>query len=179
MAKPVGPVKDGLIIGIIGYASVAILYAIFDFLAARGFLYTVDLLGKVMFRGLNDPAVLTLPMEPDLTAIFWYNSFHLIASLIIGFIVIGFIDLTERQPVRAQFVLFILILGFIVTVFTVSFLTSEISDLLPLWSILIANILAVISAGYYLIKRHPGIGPHLIYWLSKITFFPFINKSSS
>jgi len=172
-------IKEGLIVGIIGYASVAILYAIFDLLAARGLLFTVDLLGKALFRGLLDPAVLTLPIELDMTAIFWYNVFHLIVSLIIGLIIIGFVDYTERQPARAPFVLFSLFVGFVLTVVVVSLLTSSFHQLLPWWSIIVANIVAVIPAGFYLLKKHPGIGPHLLFLLAKITTFPFKNKPSS
>ena len=47
-------IRDGLIVGLIAYASVAAFYAVFDLLAARGALYTVDLLGKsVKYSLLN------------------------------------------------------------------------------------------------------------------------------
>ena len=108
MRKSIGTIREGIAVGLIGYASVALLYATFDFLATRGALYTVDLLGKAVFRGLSDPAVLTLPIELDFTAIFWYNGVHLILSLIIGLIVIKLINLVELQPARAQIILFAL-----------------------------------------------------------------------
>ena len=62
-------VREGLVVGIIGYAAVAVFYAVFDFLAARGGLYTVNLLGRAVFRGLRDPAVLQLPLPADPGAI--------------------------------------------------------------------------------------------------------------
>jgi len=169
-------IKEGLIIGFIGYASVAVLYAVFDIIAARGFLFTVDILGKALFRNLLDPAVLATPTAMDLEAIFWYNIFHLVTALVIGLIVISFVDLTDREPSQGQFILFTLFLGFVVTVVLVSFLTSPISEFLPWWSVIAANIVSVISASYYLFKKHPGIGPHLLYLLAKITAFPFKNK---
>lgn len=172
-------IKDGLITGIIGYATVAILYVFFDFLAARGFLYTVNLLGRTLFMGLRDPAVLLSPIELNMMAIFLYNSLHLIIALIIGMIVIGLVDFTERQPAQAQRILFILIIGFIVTVACVGFLTSSIRPLLPWWSIVIANMLSVILAGIYLIKKHPGIGPPLILLMAKLMIFPYRKKPSS
>ncbi len=72
--------------GIIGYASVAAFYSAFDLLAVRGALYTVDLLGKSVFKGLRDPAVLVFPIQLDVTAIAWYNGLHLLISLTIGLI---------------------------------------------------------------------------------------------
>jgi len=62
-------IRQGLVVGLIGYASVAALYAAFDFIAARGVFYTVNLLGKSVFEGLRDTAVLGLPMQLDVTAI--------------------------------------------------------------------------------------------------------------
>ncbi len=42
MTQSVRTIRDGLVVGIIGYTSVALLYALFDFFATRGFLYTVE-----------------------------------------------------------------------------------------------------------------------------------------
>ncbi len=65
MAPSFRVVRDGLVVGVIAYVAVAAFYAIFDVLAARGSLYTLDLLGKAVFRGLRDPSVLETPMQPD------------------------------------------------------------------------------------------------------------------
>jgi len=169
-------IKEGLIIGLIGYATVALLYVLFDLLTARGFLYTVDLLGKAMFRELPEAVFLAAPASLDMLAIFYYNAFHLVISLVIGLIIISFVDYTDNQPAQGQFVLFTLFVGFVLTVVLVAFLTSPISSLLPWWSIVIANLLSVVAAAWYLLKKHPGIGPHLIYLLARITTFPFKNK---
>jgi hypothetical protein len=157
MSRSFQVLREGLILGLIGYASVALLYTIFDFLAVRGFLFTVDLLGKAMFRGLKDPSVLVLPIQIDITVIFWYNMFHLIISLIIGLIITGLIYLFEKNPGAKYYILYILTFGLVFTIFAVSFLTTTIRGLLPLWSIILANIFAVILAGSYLIKKHPGL----------------------
>ena len=68
--------KDGVIVGLIAYAAVAAFYAAFDLLAARGTLFTVNVLGQAVFRGLRDPSVLQLPMATDMSAVFWYNAVH-------------------------------------------------------------------------------------------------------
>jgi hypothetical protein len=169
-------VKEGLVIGLIGYATVALLYAVFDLVSGHGFLFTVNLLGKALFSGFLNLSELTAPLQLDMTVIFWYNAFHLLTALVIGLLVISFIELTDRQPSQGQFVLFILFLGFVFTVVAVGFLTSPISMFIPWWSIVIANLASVIAASYYLFKKHPGIGPHLLYLLAKITALPFKNK---
>jgi len=156
MALASRTIRQGLIVGLIGYASVAALYAAFDFFAARGALYTVNLLGKSVFDGLRDPAVLGLPMQLDTTAIVWYSGLHLLISLIIGLIVTGLVEQAERQPSQAPLVLFTIMAGFVVTIIAVGLLTAPIRPLLPWWSIVVANTIAVLLAGGYLLHKRPG-----------------------
>lgn len=152
-----GTVRDGLIVGLIGYASVALFYSGFDVLAARDPLYTVDLLGKAVFRGLRDPGVLLFPLPLDGMAIFLYNALHLVIALVIGIIVTALAGEAERHPGRAPLVLFTLIAGFVVTVAFVGLLTTPMRPVLPWWSIMVANALAVIVAGSYLVRKRPRL----------------------
>jgi len=154
--------RDGLIVGLIGFVSVAVFYAVFDVLAARGSLYTVDLLGKSVFRGLRDTSVLGLPMQLDMTAIALYSGLHLVLSLVIGQIVTGVVGFAERQPARAALALLVIIAGFVVTIFAVGVLTVPIRPLLPWWSIVVANMFAVLFAGAYLIRKRPGTWSRLV-----------------
>jgi hypothetical protein len=147
--------KEGLIVGFIAYAAVAAFYGAFDVLAARGPLYTVNLLGKVVFRGLRDPAVLQFPLALDATVIFWYNAFHLVVSLAIGLVVTSLVFRAARRFEDAPMILSVIVAGFVATVFAVGFLTAGIRPLLPWWSILIANVLATIAGGVYLMWRYP------------------------
>ena len=80
-------VRDGIVVGLIGYVSVAAWYSVFDLLAARRTLYTVNLLGEAVFRGLRDPGVLQYPIHLDMPAIFLYNALHLVIALAVGLIV--------------------------------------------------------------------------------------------
>ena len=139
--------------GLIAYATVAIFYSGFDLLAARGTLFTVDMLGKAVFRGLRDPSVLLFPQRLDLAAIFWYNGLHLIASLVVGLIVTFLVAHAERHPARARAVALAVFTGGALTVVTIGTLTEGMRSVLPWWSIIVANVLAAILAGFYLIVR--------------------------
>ena len=150
-----GTVRDGLVVGLIGYASVALFYSGFDVLAARDTLYTVDLLGKAVFRGLRDPGVLLFPLPLDGTAIFLYNAFHLVMAVVIGLVVTALASDAERHPGRARLVMFTLIAGFVVTIAIVGLLTAPMRPVLPWWSIVVANALAVVVAGLYLVRQRP------------------------
>ena len=153
--------RDGIVVGLIAYAAVAVFYSAFDLLAARGTLFTVDLLGKSVFRGLRDPSVLDLPIQPDMTAIFWYNGLHLVLSLAIGLIVTGLVEHAEQHPPRARLMLFAVVAGFVVTILGVGMLTTPMRPVLPWWSIVVANGSATLLAGLYLLRKRPGVWGHL------------------
>ena len=150
-------VRDGLVVGLIGYAAVAIFYIAFDLLAARGTLFTINLLGQAVFRGLRDQGVLNFPLALDMTAIVAYNALHLVIALAIGLVVAGLVDFAERNPARRDTVRFVIIVGFFVTVAAVGGLTAPMRPLLPWWSIVVANALATALAGTYFVSRHPGL----------------------
>jgi hypothetical protein len=149
--------REGLVVGLIGYASVAIFYSAFDLLAGRGTLYTVDLLGKAVFRGLRDPSVLLFPIPIDAAAVFWYNAMHFVIALAIGLLVTFLVGHAEARPARAYQVLALLVGGFAVTVAAVGMLTTSVRSVLPWWSIVVANALATAAAGSYLLQRRPGL----------------------
>lgn len=150
-------IRDGLVVGVIAYAAVALFYSAFDFLAARGTLYTVDLLGRALFRGLRDPSILMFSLDRDPTAIFLYNAFHLVMSLGIGLVVTSLIEHAERHPSQALVVVIMIIAGGVLTVFGVAYLTESMRQVLPWWSIIVANTLAALLAGLYLVRRHPSL----------------------
>ena len=150
-----GILRDGLVVGLIGYASVALFYTGFDVLAARDPLYTVDLLGKAVFKGLRDPGVLLFPLPLDGTAVFLYNAFHLMAAVVIGIVVTALAGQAERHPGRSPLVLVTLIAGFVATIAIVGLLTAPMRPVLPWWSIAVANALAVLVAGAYLVRQRP------------------------
>jgi hypothetical protein len=149
--------RDGIAVGLIAYAAVAAFYALFDFLAARGGLYTVNLLGLAVFRGVRDPGVSMLPIPLDGTAIFWYNALHFVASLAIGLFVTRLVDQAETNPAQRTAILFVIVAGFVVTVFAVGVLSAPIRPVLPWWSIVVANAAAAALAGWYLLRRRPGL----------------------
>ena len=157
MQRTTATYRDGLVVGLIAYASVAAFYSIFDGLAARGALFTGDLLGKAVFRGLRDPSVLQYPIQPDVTAMLLYNAVHLVISLAIGLIVVRLVGEAERRPARALPVLFVIVAGFVVTVAVVGYLTEPMRAVMPWWTIVAANGFATLFAGAYLLRRRPGV----------------------
>jgi len=154
-------VNDGIVVGVIGYAAVALFYSAFDLFASRGPLFTVNMLGKALFRGLRDPSVLMFPMQWDLSAILAYNALHLAVALVIGLVVTGLITVGENDPARRNLVRIVIIAGFLVTVSIVGALTTPIRPLLPMWSVVAANAFAMALGAVYLLRRRPGLWSQL------------------
>lgn len=150
-------------VGLIAYVAVAGFYGAFDIVAARGSLYTLNLLGQAVFRNLRDPAVLQQgPIAADSAAMLWYNALHLALSLVIGLIVTGLVAHGERHPSRGRLVALIIVAGFVVTIVGVGMFTGPLRELLPWWSIVVANSLSVVLASWYLVRRYPGIWGRLM-----------------
>ena len=150
-------VRDGIIVGLIGYATVAFFYSTFDVFAARDALHTVNVLGRVVFRGLRDASVLQFPVELDSGAILAYNALHLSLALGIGLVVASLVSFGDRTPQRRRSVRIVIATGFLVTVAIVGLLTAPIRPVLPWWSIVVANAVSTFFAALYLLDRRPGL----------------------
>lgn len=154
--------REGLSAGLIAAGCVAAFYAGFDQLAARGPLYTVNLLGLTLFRGVRDPAILQLPVSLDATAILGYTGLHLVLSLVIGVLVTRLIGQAEQHPPRGPRLLGVIVAGFAATILAIGYLSGPIRAVLPWWSIVVANSLAVVVVAGYLLRRHPGLAARML-----------------
>lgn len=150
-------VRDGIVVGLIGYATVAVFYSLFDLLAARDALHTVNMLGRAVFRGLRDPSVLRFPLSLDSGAIFEYNALHLALALVIGLIVVALVTVGDRSPERRRQVRLVILAGFVATVIVVGALTVPMRPLLPWWSIVAANALSAFFGAVYLLSKRPQL----------------------
>ena len=155
-------VREGIIVGLIGFAAVALFYAAFDFLAARGFLFTVNLLGEAVFFGLRDPGILGTPIAVNLNAVLLYTALHLVMALFIGIFVSWLAAHLEGPPSEMRLAALLIAAGFFVTIFGIGMVSSPIKRLLPWWSVVVANALAVLVAAAYLLRNHPGLGRRLL-----------------
>jgi hypothetical protein len=68
----------------------------------------------------------------------------------------------EGPPAQTRLALLVIVAGFFVTIFGIGMVSSPIKTLLPWWSVVVANILAVVVAGAYLLGRHPGLAKRLM-----------------
>ena len=157
MARTGRTVREGVVVGLLGYAAVAAFFTLFDLLAGRGPIFTLNLLGKVVFRGARDPAILQLPIPPDVGAMLLYNFLHLLVALSVGLFVACLVAKVESQPRRAYPALWVMLAGYGITVAVVAWLSRGIAPLLPLWTVVLVNTLAAVAGGTFLWRAHPGL----------------------
>lgn len=142
---------DGLFAGFIGYAAVAVTILLIDLLAGRPAFYTPAMLGHVLL-GISFPEAEITP-----AAVFVYNGVHLLVFLAIGYLVALVVAEVDLHPML-WYVGFFVMIGFVFAgVVVVSMLAGPASNRLPWAAILVANLVAVVSMGFYLTRSHPQL----------------------
>jgi hypothetical protein len=141
---------QGVICGLIGYGTVAILMAMMNVLAGRSPFFTAAAFGGALFYGLTDLASLRIWVGPVLA----YNGFHLLVFLVLG-IVSTFVTLwVERKPVFFYLALNgFLIVGFLVFGGFLMF-TQTIREAISPWALLTVSLIAAAAMAAYLLVTH-------------------------
>jgi hypothetical protein len=145
--------REGFVVGLIGAGVVALWFLVLD--AAMGrLLFTPAALGSVVFHGASDAAGVRL----DALAILGYTGLHLVAFGIAG---VGAAAIVAYAEDRRPYVLLGAVLLFVAleTLFigVVTLLAQWLLELIPWWSILVANVAAAAAMGAFLWRQHPAL----------------------
>ncbi|UCG74934.1 MAG: hypothetical protein JSV95_09265 [Gemmatimonadota bacterium] len=145
---------EGLVAGLIGYVTVAVVLGIVDLATGRSLFYTVATLGQAVFGGF-DPAAGEVAVTPG--HVFAYNGLHVLVFVGFGILVAWLVVETELHPV-IWYVAFMLLLGafFLATLFAAG-AGVALEGALPWWSVLLANVAAALAMGTYLHRAHPRL----------------------
>jgi hypothetical protein len=157
MTRSATDLREGLMLGLIAFVVVAGFYNAYDLIAARGPFHTVNLLGRSVFHGVRDAAQLAVPIPLDTRVIEGYNAVHLALSLGIGATVMWLVGRADRDRAHRPLMLLLVVGGYVATIAAVAWVSAPIRDVLPLWSIVAANTLAVSAGAGYIEHRRPGI----------------------
>ncbi len=144
---------QGMIAGLIGYATVAIVLAVVNVIAGRSPFYTAALLGGGVFYGVRDlSAVAVWP-----GAVLAYNGFHLLLFLALGMFAAWLAQIAERGPhLWYVGVTFFVLVAF--HVFGMMFLLPPaLRPVMLVWSALASGVLASALMALYLVMIHPMI----------------------
>lgn len=92
MPKLFATAKQGLIAGLIGFATVAVLMFIVDLAAGRPPLYSAAALGSALFSAASDPTQVTITAA----TVLGYSVVHLVVFLAFGLIAAALASLADR-----------------------------------------------------------------------------------
>jgi hypothetical protein len=145
--------REGLVAGVLGYATVVVYFVALNLIQGRSPFYTAALLGSNLFYGLESPADLTITAGPVIA----YNGVHLLGFVVVGGIMAWLAGLAERIPQGWYLVslLFLLVLahGFGLPLW----FDEPIRNELPLWHVVVATSIAAVVMGLYLLSAHPRL----------------------
>jgi hypothetical protein len=144
--------KESAVAGLIGAGVVAIWFLLLDLIGRYPFA-TPSLLGQVLLFGRTDPVV-TEPVWPAVAA---YTAAHVAAFWLFGMLATRLVVLAARSML-ALFALFVLVVTFEVFFYGIvlMFLAGT-EGVFPAWEVFVANTLALIAMGAYLLPRHPEV----------------------
>ncbi len=149
--------REGVIAGVIGAATVALWFLIYDAWRGKPF-FTPALLGTAIFYGVSRPS------QIDIAAglVIGYSIVHVLAFIGFGIVAACMMVASEREP--AIFIAFVsLFAAFEVLFFVVvRTLSQEILGALGWWAIFAGNLLASIGMLWFLVRGHPELPSTLI-----------------
>jgi len=149
-------VRDGLLVGLIAYGSVILVYTALDLVAARGPLFTVNLLGHAVLAGAAAVGV-DAATPVDVGAVALFSGVHLVLSLAIGVVVLQLIAFAEREQRQALVVVLALVSGFAITVAVVGWWSAPFREQFSWASIILANVVAVLLSVLFIVRRRPDV----------------------
>jgi hypothetical protein len=145
--------SQGLLAGLIGYAVVALIFAIANLIAGRSVFYTAALLGGSLFYGIHDPAKITVTAE----YVFAYNGAHLLVFLFFGLVSAWLAALSERFTQFWYVGLFFFLFVAFHIVAAMQALAIPVQQAISGWAIWTAGAAAATAMAAYLLAVHPRI----------------------
>lgn len=146
-------VREGLVVGLIGAVAVMAWFLAVDLVAGR-LLFTPAALGSVLFQGATSVA----EVQVDAVTILAYTGLHLAAFLLTGLIaagVVGFAEDLHAYVLLGAVLLFVTFETFFIGLLTI--VAQWLLEIIPWWSIALANLLAAAVMGAFLYRRHPKL----------------------
>ena len=145
--------REGLVVGLVGAAAVAVWFLLLDLVSGR-ILFTPAALGSIVFHGATGPG----DVEVNALVILGYTGLHLAAFLFTGIVAAGITALVEnRQPyfIFGAVLLFVTFETFFIGLVAIA--AQWLLEVIPWWSIAVANLIAAAAMGYYLWTQHPRL----------------------
>ncbi len=144
-------VREGAVAGLIGAATVAVWFLVFDVIQGRP-LETPAILWAGLVRGTATGAA----VSPGLGPVVAYTILHVLAFLAFGIVASALVAGAEREPAMLLALLIFFAAFEVFFLALVTFLARPVLGLIAWWAILIGNLLAAVSMlGYFFLGHRP------------------------
>jgi hypothetical protein len=143
--------RDGFVAGLIGYVTVALVFAVANLLAGRSAFHTAAALGGALFYGVHDPDAVAITARN----VFAYNGMHLLVFLAFGLAAAGLAALADKGAqlwYLATFFFLFIAFHLVAIAQTLAAPMQTVLSPAMIWS---AGIAASVLMGGYLIWAHP------------------------
>lgn len=148
--------KEGIVAGALGATAVAVWFFIVDLVTGQLF-FTPDTLGRGLLHILGTPSA----SDTVLMHVAIYTVFHYVAFAIVGVLVVAVVHQGQRTPgILAGLLMLFVALQLGALGATALFAESPLGQL-AWYQVFIANLLAALAMGWWVWKRHPGVGTGL------------------
>jgi hypothetical protein len=145
--------SQGLIAGIIGFATVAVVLAVANIAGGRSPFYSANVLGSVLFYDVTDPASVPVTVLPVLA----YTAIHLAVFVAFGLVAAALAALSDRGWQLWFVGLFFMIFISFHMFAAVQLLAAPARTVLSEAMIWVAGVAASIAMIGYLVRAHPGM----------------------
>ncbi len=144
--------REGVVTGVMGALAVAAWFFVVDLVQGRLF-FTPGALGSALFLGAGDLDAI----QVSIWTVLGYTLFHVGAFLAVGIVAAALVWQAEEAPplFLAGILMFVTFQAFFLGLLAV--VAEFLLQALSLWTIGIANLLAVAAMGYYLWRKHPKL----------------------
>jgi hypothetical protein len=144
--------KEGLVAGLLGALVVAAWFLILDLAAGRP-LYTPAALGSALLSGVDSPA----GVEITAATVGGYSLVHFGGFALMGLVFAGLVRRAEESPPLAMGLVLLFVTFETLLLGLVAIAAAWLLEVVPWWSIALANILAAAAMAGYLWRRHPEL----------------------
>ncbi len=149
--------REGIVAGLIGAATVAVWFFVFDLARGRPFL-TPGVLGALVFYGADPP----LAAVPSAGPILGYTILHGLAFVAFGVMAATIMAMSEREP--ALFIGFVVLFACFEAFFfgVLGAFGQSMHGALVWWAVLVGNVLASLAMLWYLFRAHRALPRSLV-----------------
>ncbi len=149
---PGGALREGVVTGLIGAATLALWFLAVDAVHGRP-LFTPAALGSVLLAGAGAPAAVSISPGPVLA----YTLLHVTAFVLLGLLSAAIASRIERFPPLAFAFVMLFVVYWTFVVFLTTMLGTWLLRELAWWSVFAGNLLAALAMGGWLWRAHPRI----------------------